>query len=65
MEIDDVFANGGALVLKVHINNIRWNEWKVTTTFHTQKTDEPVDLFHLSTEPTGWKAGLEVGLRQG
>ena len=67
-EVSDVFPNEHTQLLGVRVNNVDWDHWKASFAFYLTDADGPVNFFHLSTDPAPtrpWRAGLEVGLRQG
>ena len=67
-EVSDVFPGETPRILGIQVNNVDWNHWKASIAFHLPETLEPVNLFHLSTDQAPrrpWRAGLEIGLRQG
>ena len=67
-EASDVFPGLTPRILGIQVNNVDRNHWKASIAFHLQETREPVNFFHLSTDqtpPHPWRAGLEIGLRQG
>ena len=67
-EVSDLFPELTPGILGVHVNKADWNHWKVSIAFHLPETRDPVNFFHLSTDqtpPNPWRAGLEIGLRQG
>ncbi len=67
-EAQDILSAHRPDLLKVQINNMSWDYWKITVSFYLPHTEDPVNLFHFSTShslPYPWKAGLELGLRQG
>ena len=67
-EVSNVHPSNTPELLGMSINKGDWNYFKVSVSFCVEETREPVNLCHFSTDQTPkrpWRAGLEIGLRQG